>query len=262
MHILVVDDEALARQRLLRLLDSIDNVTVVGEAVNGREALQRVEELDPDLVLLDIRMPGEDGLSIAHKLTQLDDPPAIVFCTAYDEYAIEAFGTLAVGYLLKPVQRSHLQEVIKQTTHLNKIQRSSILSTTQEKPQEIAQEIAQDTNREALQNERKHISTNTRRGIELIPIDSISCFVADQKYVTIYHNKGESLTDETLKELESSLSKHFTRAHRNALVATRYIEGLERKASGTVLLRLKGTPYQPIVSRRHLPEIKTLLSQL
>ena len=108
MKILVVDDETPARERLKRLIDEQDEWQVVAEARNGREALEQVDAKQPDLVLLDIRMPGMDGIETARHLAQMDEPPAVIFTTAFDEYAVEAFDASAVGYVLKPVRRKRL----------------------------------------------------------------------------------------------------------------------------------------------------------
>ena len=123
MHVLVVDDELLARQRAMRMIESLDDYEVVGEAGNGQAALAAIADLDPDIVLLDIRMPGEDGLEAARKIAEMEEPPAIIFCTAYDEYALEAFSTLAVGYLLKPLQKDALKNALEKARRLNKLQR-------------------------------------------------------------------------------------------------------------------------------------------
>lgn len=247
MRILVVDDEALARQRLVRLINEIPGIDVAGEASNGRQALERVEALDPDLIMLDIEMPGDDGITVAHKLNQLNEPPAIVFCTAYDEYALQAFETLAIGYLLKPVQLSQLQDVIAKAQKVNKVQRSSALAASQEGSEGKYQ--------------RTHISITTRKGVERIDVNAIYCFIADQKYVTIQHTKGETFTDETLKELEQTLDDRFIRTHRNALVSIRHIDALERSNTGIFQVRLKNHDYRPQISRRHLPAVKALLQR-
>lgn len=243
MHILVVDDELLARQRLIKLLTSLDGYTVVGEAENGEKAIQAVDRFDPDLVLMDVKMPGMDGLEAAKKIAEMDEPPAIVFCTAYDKYAIEAFDAQAVGYLVKPVHEEKLKQTLEKAQKVNKLQRVSV-------------EIKQVTPK------RRHISAKTRNGIELIPIESISCLIADQKYVTVVHEKGETLIDETLKELELELEPTFIRVHRNALVAKSEIEGLRRSDSGHYEVILKNSDTRPMVSRRHLTSVKMMLTEL
>lgn len=241
MQILIVDDEELARLRLRRLIDEIDDCEVVGEAANGEDALAKVESLDPDMVLLDVRMPGTDGIEVAKRLALIDEPPALIFCTAFDEYALEAFDTLAQGYLLKPVQKQRLEQVIGKVQRLT---RAQTRATTQPSPK------------------RAHISAKSSRGVELIPLAAVYCFIADQKYVTVHYEAGEKLIDDTLKELEADLSGLFLRAHRNALVAIDKIEALEKQSDGRFTLRLKGTDFKPTVSRRHLTLVRNILDSL
>lgn len=241
-QVLVVDDEMLARQRAVRMIERIEGYEVVGEAVNGAEALKSIEALDPDIVLMDIRMPGEDGLSAARSIATLDEPPAVIFCTAFDEYALEAFDTLAVGYLLKPLRQDQLELALAKASRINKVQRAKL--------------------KEPNPSQRKNIAAKTRRGVELVPIDDICCFLADQKYVTIMHAGGDTLIDDTLKELEDEFSSDFIRVHRNALVAIKNIEKLERLPSGQYDLKLKGTEFKPVVSRRHVAAVRELLSGL
>lgn len=244
MQVLVVDDEVLARQRSMRMIDQIVGYEVVGEASNGAEALEKIQALDPDLVLLDIRMPGDDGLVTAKNIAEMADPPAVIFCTAFNEYALEAFETLAVGYLLKPLQQEQLISALDKARKLNKVQKAA-LSKEGGEPEV-----------------RKNIAAKTRRGVELVPIEEISCFIADQKYVTIIHEGGETLIDDTLKELEKEFAEQFVRVHRNALVSIRTIEKLERMASGQYELQLKSTEYRPVVSRRHVSTVRDLLASL
>jgi two-component system response regulator AlgR len=241
-QVLVVDDELLARQRAIRMIERIEGYEVVGEAGNGSAALVAIDDLDPDVVLLDIRMPGEDGLVAARSISELDEPPAVIFCTAFDEYALEAFETLAVGYLLKPLRQDQLELALAKASRINKIQKAKL--------------------KEPNVNQRKNIAAKTRRGVELVPIEEIYCFMADQKYVTIMHNGGDTLIDDTLKELEDEFEGSFVRVHRNALIAIKNIEKLERLSSGQYELRLKGVKFKPVVSRRHVAAVRELLSSL
>ena len=112
IRVLIVDDEQLARDRLARMVGEFPNYEVVGEAGNGIEAVQLAGTQDPEIVLMDIRMPGMDGLEAARHLAELDEPPAVIFCTAYEEHAIEAFDLQAVGYLLKPVRGNNLEAAL------------------------------------------------------------------------------------------------------------------------------------------------------
>lgn len=245
MDILIVDDELLARQRLARMAEKIDLVERILEAENADQALQLIIGEDPDLVLLDIRMPGKDGLTLAHQVSLMEDPPAIVFCTAYDTHALDAFGTGAVGYLLKPVKAEQLIQVIEKAQKLNKIQRAAVM----QKPQDA-------------KNQRQHINAKTHRGVELIPLRDIRYFIADQKYVTVFHTQGEHLLDESLKDLQEEFGERFVRIHRNALVSRQHIEALERDAQGQFYIRLANMDQKPLVSRRHVSDIKDLLKTI
>ena len=247
MHVLIVDDELLARKRLRKMIESIDGVNIVGEAENGEQACEAVNMLDPEVVLMDVRMPGLDGLEAARKIKDMTDPPAIVFCTAYDEYALQAFETFAAGYLVKPVQADKLSEVLSQVNRLNKAQKSALVA--QAEPEEVP-------------SQRGHISVKTRHGIELIEVATVFCFLADQKYVTVIHQDGESLIDETLKDLEEEFCDSFVRVHRNALVAVKEIVGLERVEGNHFEIKLKASEYRPAVSRRHLASVRGLLANL
>lgn len=242
MKVLIVDDERLARDRIRRMLDDVADYEVVGEAGHGMAAIDECQRAHPDIVLLDIRMPGMDGLEAARHLTEMEEPPAVVFCTAYEEHAIEAFNVQAVGYLLKPVRRDDLINVLRSAKRTNKVQ--------------VAALMAEDGDR------RSHISARTRRGIELIPVDDVRFFQADQKYVTVRHSDGELLIDETLRELEDEFTDRFVRVHRNALVASRYIEGLERDADGHFQIRLRGVDDRVDVSRRHLSTVRKFIQTL
>lgn len=242
MKVLIVDDEKLARDRISRMLADVDGYDVVGEAGHGMEAIEECQRTQPDVVLLDIRMPGMDGLEAARHLMQMEEPPAVVFCTAYEEHAMEAFNVQAVGYLLKPVRREDLVNVLRSAKRANKAQLAALME--------------QDGDR------RSHISARTRRGIELIPIEEVRFFQADQKYVTVRHGEGELLIDETLRELEDEFGERFVRVHRNALVASRFIEGLERDENGHFQIRMRGVDERVNISRRHLSSVRKYIQTL
>ncbi len=242
MKILLVDDETLARDRLRRLLSDDESHVVVGEAANGMQAVQLCSELAPDLVLLDIRMPGMDGLETARHFLDLAEPPAVIFCTAYEEHAIQAFDLQAVGYLLKPVRRENLLTALVKSERLNRVQ--------------IAALQGQDDSR------RTHISARTHKGIELIPVQDVHYFQADQKYVTVRYSGGEVIVDETLRELEDEFGELFLRVHRNALVARTAVLGLAKDRDGHAQLKIKNVDEVISVSRRHLPSIRKALKTL
>ena len=243
MDVLILDDEPLARQRRARMVNKIEDYQVVAQVGDTPAALQAIANYDPDVVLLDVRMPGEDGLSAAHKIGALEDPPTIIFCTAFDQYALDAFGTEAVGYLLKPVGAEQLLAVLEKARRPNKLQR-------REKPGN------------PTQPGRNHLSAKTPRGIELIPLDDIYYFLADQKYVTVYHAGGEHLLDETLKELEQEFAERFLRSHRSALVAVDQIQAMKRTPQGQYELQLVNSDRRIPVSRRHARAIKEFLQSL
>ncbi|WP_339898091.1 LytTR family DNA-binding domain-containing protein [uncultured Gilvimarinus sp.] len=240
LDVLIVDDEPLARARLGRMLEALPEYRVSAEAPDGESALAAVLEHDPDIVLMDIHMPGDDGLMAARAISELDDPPAIIFCTAYSEHALEAFATSAVGYLLKPVRREQLEAALGKVTQLNKMQRAAAQGASS----------------------RTSITAKTHRGLERIALADIRYFLADQKYVTVYHTGGEHLLDATLKELEQEFAGHLVRVHRNALVSARHILALERCSEGGLQVRLADTEVAPLVSRRHASDVKALLKQL
>ncbi len=236
MRILVVDDEALARRRLAALLAAEDGHAVVGEAGSGEECLAMVAKHRPDVVLLDIRMPGMDGIETARHLAALSEPPAVIFVTAYDTFAIEAFDAQAVGYLLKPVRGERLAEALRRAARPTRPQLAALTGSASARRRRIAAKLG-DT-------------------LRLIPVDTIRYFQADQKYVTVHHAGGADLIDEALKELEAEFREDFVRIHRNALVALRFVVALERDAQGQLCARLDGIPEPLAVSRRHAPEAR------
>lgn len=242
MKILLVDDETLARDRLRRLLEKEPAHVVVGEAANGIEAVNQCQALQPDLVLLDIRMPGMDGLETARHFLELDAPPGVIFCTAYEEHAIQAFDLQAVGYLLKPVRRENLMAALEKSVRLNRAQLAALRSEEGEG--------------------RSHISARTHRGVELIAIEDVRYLQADQKYVTVRFGAGEVIIDETLRDLEEEFGERFVRVHRNALIARGHIEGLVKDNEGQMCIQLNEVDELVEVSRRHLSAIRKLLKTL
>lgn len=250
MDIIIVDDEPLARDRLQRMLSEEAEYRIVGQAGNAAEAMAAVLQLDPDLVLLDIQMPGDSGLQTAAQLAALEDPPAVIFCTAYQQYALDAFAVNARNYLLKPVRKEQLLQALDQARRLNRAQRLQALTGVES--------AATSADRET----RTHITARTRRGLELIPLDKVFYFAADQKYVTVYHEGGETLIDDTLKELEQEFGQRLVRTHRSVLVLLERVEAMEKNRSGQFELRLTGTGQRPAVSRRHAGDLRELLSRL
>jgi len=247
MQVLIVDDEKPARDRLGQILADEDGYTVVGEAANGHEALDLTARLHPDIVLLDIRMPGMEGIETAHHLNAMEPAPAVVFTTAYDEYAIDAFEARAIGYVLKPVRRSRLTAALEQASRFAR----SALS-------EAAAEARLDV-------QRKHVCARAHGELKLIPVATVACFRADQKYVSVDHDNGQDLIDDSLKSLESEFGDRFVRIHRSALVAVDRIDRIERNAEGKSRVVLRSDSQlddkELIISRRHVAEVKRRLKE-
>ena len=244
MKVLIVDDEAPARARLRAMLEDIDGYSVCGDAANGAAALVLTEQTQPDILLMDIRMPGMDGLEAAQHLQSLEQPPAIIFTTAYNAFALQAFETHAVDYLLKPVRQERLVEALQHARRLTRVQAASL----------------HDMDEQA--SGRQCICASVRGSLQLVPVEEIRYFQADQKYVTICTADGQVLIEETLKGLEQEFADQFVRIHRNALVARHYISGISKGAEGQVLVQLAGIEHGLEVSRRHAAEIRRLLKVL
>ncbi|MEM6709816.1 MAG: LytTR family DNA-binding domain-containing protein [Pseudomonadota bacterium] len=243
MRVLIVDDEHLARERLKRMLETATEHEIVGEASNGIEAIDRCADTLPDVVLLDIRMPGMDGLETARHLAAGDTPPAVVFCTAYEEHAVQAFDLLAVGYLLKPVRKEQLVRALSQLSRVNKAQLASLAEADGKRA-------------------RSHIAARTHKGLELIALERVRFFQADQKYVTVGYDDGEVIVDETLRDLEEEFGSRLIRVHRNALVAAAHVRALNRSEAGALSVQLDGIE-QPIdVSRRHAAGVRKAIQEL
>lgn len=240
MRILLVDDEALARDRLAALLDELGRpYQVVGMAANGAEALELYSKLGADLVLMDIRMPGMDGLQTAKHLAEGRTPPAVIFTTAYGEHALQAFETQAVDYLLKPVRKVRLQKALETAQRITSAQLEAVaLATDRVVPQ---------------------LSASYRGGLRRLPLDQVLYLRADSKYVSVFYHEGELLLEESLKSLESRFGDWLLRIHRNALVARHALQGLEKTSGGVMRVRLRGCDELLEVSRRHLPEVRRLL---
>ena len=246
LSILLVDDEALARDRLARMINRFSDYQVVGEAANGEQAVQSCLDKQPDIVLMDIRMPGMDGMAAARELSTLAQAPALIFCTAYGEYALDAFDVNAVGYLLKPVNKEKLLSALQGAKRLSRaqIQALDISASEPETP------------------ERQYLSANFQSAVKLIAINSIAVLNADQKYVTAYHDQGEALIEESLKSLEDEFSNSFVRVHRNALVAINRLESLQRQDDGSYTVCLRDCALKPQVSRRHVAALKKMMQSL
>jgi two-component system response regulator AlgR len=235
-RILIADDEAPARTRLRDLLDECREsfpLAIVDEARNGREALEVVNREKVDIVLLDIRMPEIDGMEAARHMAGMEQPPAIIFTTAFDAYAIKAFEVNAIDYLLKPIRLERLLVALGKTRASPPVTREAL---------------------EAAANQpRRHLSVHERGKIHLVPLAEILYLRAELKYVTVRTAEREYLVEESLTNLEEEFGDAFVRVHRNCLVARAAIAGFERNAeeseSGWAVV-IKATGEKLPVSRR------------
>ncbi|MEJ5210751.1 MAG: LytTR family DNA-binding domain-containing protein [Burkholderiales bacterium] len=254
LRVLIVDDEAPARARLRDLLADLAPslpVTVAGEAANGREALDAVCRLEPDVVLLDIRMPEIDGIEAAEHLLQLERPPAVIFTTAYDNYAVRAFEVNAIDYLLKPVREERLMAALQKAQALTRPRLAAL--------------------KEAAGHARTHLAITDRGRIVLVPVNEVIYLKAELKYVTVRTAAREYLLEESLSRLEQEFGERFVRIHRNCLVARAHVAGFRRvkdgeaegetAGSGWVVL-LKEVPETLPVSRRQQHVIREFKSGL
>lgn len=239
LNILIIDDEKPARDRLRRMLGGVSDCAVCGEASNAEDALKAIVKHRPDVLLLDISMPGMDGMALAEQLRQRPDchrehAPVIIFCTAYQDQALEAFEKEALDYLVKPVRAERLSQAV-------------------------------DKARRFLHGARQEEDTDFLRStvggkVALTPVRRVICLLAEDKYTTVVHEGGRTVIDDSLTELERRFPDRFLRIHRNALISRRHIRGLERTADGQALAILSGTDRKPEVSRRNLPGLRKLLS--
>jgi two-component system response regulator AlgR len=241
-RILIADDEAPARARLRDLLDDCREsfaLAIVDEARNGREALDVLNREKVDIVLLDIRMPEMDGMEAARHIAGMESPPAIIFTTAFDAYAIKAFEVNAIDYLLKPIRLERLLVALGKTRAAPPVSREALDA--------------------AANQPRRHLSVHERGKIHLVALSDILYLRAELKYVTVRTAEREFLVEESLTHLEEEFTEDFVRVHRNCLVARGAIAGFERNAeeseSGWAVV-IKGTQEKLPVSRRQHHVVK------
>lgn len=243
MKVVIADDEPIARERLRMLLAQHAGIEVVAEAGDGRSALEACAAHDPALVLLDIAMPGIDGLEVARHLSAFEPRPAVVFCTAYDAHALKAFEAAAVDYLVKPVRPERLQAAIERARTFTAGRETADADGGAEK-------------------RRTHLCARLRGSLRLIPVEDIRYLQAEEKYVVVHHARGEDLVEESLKSLEDEFGDRFLRIHRNCLVARHELVELRRDLEGHVhaVLRHGDRPLE--VSRRCVSHLRDAVRQL
>jgi two-component system response regulator AlgR len=245
LRVMVVDDEAPARNRLRDLIADCAlkmPLEIAGEAATGRQALAMLPACEADVVLLDIRMPEMDGIETAQHIQKLDEPPAVIFTTAYDAYALKAFEVHAIDYLLKPIRLARLFDALSRARSYAPL-RPDVL-------------------RDMKQDARSHLSVNERGRIHLIPVADIVFLKAELKYVTVRTAEREFLLEESLSKLEQEFLGRFVRIHRNCLVAKDAIRGFERAADadgeGQWAVVLNNVAEKLAVSRRQQHIVREL----
>ncbi len=277
LQVFLVDDEAPARARLRTILGDIAGDMphqVIGEAENGMQALPQILDLNPDVVLLDVQMPGMDGIELAGHLVRQASPAALIFVTAFDEYALKAFEVHALDYLLKPVRASRLaqalervqQQVWQKTQHTQSkpLSDSNVANSAAESLAPAASAMAALAS--SLHLQRQHFSVQERGRLLLVPVSAVLYLRAEQKYVTLRSKEREFLIEDSLVSIEEELSDTFVRVHRNALVSRAAIVGVERglaengdKSQESWQVIVRDVAERLPISRRQWPIIKALV---
>jgi len=251
LRVFIADDEAPARTRLKELLADVrgDIATrVAGEAANGLEVIERLPASGAQVLLLDIQMPGMAGIEVARHLGRLEHAPAIVFVTAHDRHAVEAFELNALDYLMKPVRAARLAAALKKAQAAGPV------------PRERLENTARLSNAGA----REFFSVTERHRIALVPVGEVLYLKAELKYVTLRTRAGEHLIEEPLVNIEREFAERFVRVHRNCLVARAAIRGFERAPGeddeAHWLVVLDGLEERLPVSRRQWPAVRDLVT--
>ncbi len=246
----LVDDEELAIKRLQRLLKEEPAVEIVGTAENGRKAVELVEESKPDLLFLDIQMPGLNGFDVIRRLSH---KPVVIFTTAYDEYALKAFETSAVDYLLKPVEKDRLHKAIEKLAMLRAAggggelgrRLDLLLHTLESRPSE---------------SYLTHIPAKIGERILVFPVADISFFYASDKYTFLVTGEKEYIIDRPLAELQERLDpRRFVRIHRSAIVNVDQVKEIVSLIGGRYLCRLKQSARELPVSRSMVKNLRNTL---
>jgi two-component system response regulator AlgR len=256
-RIFIVDDEAPARARMATLLSDIAAEfphELAGLAENGPTALAAIPDARPDIVLLDIQMPGMSGIEVAAHLGRLDPAPAVIFVTAFDTFALRAFEVHALDYLLKPVRAARLAEALRRAVTL----------IARPQTEAIAAGAAE------LGVKRAHFVIPERGRLTLVPVADVLYLRAELKYVTVRTRAREYVIEESLLSLEQEMGERFVRVHRNTLVARTAIAGVERgvpdasdpdKGQEAWQVVLTGVDERLPISRRQWPLVKALLNR-
>ncbi len=250
LRALIVDDEYLARQELRFLLEQFSNIEIVGEAASAAEALKLVSALEYDVLFLDINLPGINGVELAGKLQQLPKRPDVIFTTAYENFALEAFAVNAVDYVLKPISKARLKQAIDKLRHKAAEKSASMPS----KPSQPAEKDSMDISR---------IIAESRDRMVLVDVDKIYFAFVKRDLVFIKTYDEEMLTRFTLKELESKLNgKNFFRAHRSYIVNIQKVKEILPFFNGTSILVMEDKDKSEVpVSRNQSKKLRKLLGR-
>lgn len=239
MKALIVDDERLARKELMKLLEEHPSIEIVGEAMNAEEAINMVNELNPDLLFLDIQMPGKTGFQL---LEELDAVPFVVFTTAYDEFALKAFEVNALDYLLKPIQADRLSETV-----------SKILEKEKSKSS-------------AVRNADKKLGLNDQVFVKdgdrcwFVSLHNVRMFESDGNYIKVYFDNNRPMIHKSLNALDEKLDERaFFRASRKHIINLSWVESIEQWFNGGLMVKLKGGD-KVEVSRRQAAKFKDMMS--
>ena len=244
MRAIIIDDERLARKELNNLLENYPEIEIVDQAVNADEALEKIIQLDPELIFLDIQMPGKTGFEL---LEELEKVPKVIFTTAYDEFAIKAFDVNALDYLLKPIQEERLKDTI---TKVLAVQASALAERAQEGLSEIKQQLGM--------NDQVFVKDGDR--CWFISLKEIRLFESDGNYIKVYFNNVKPMIHKSLNALDEKLDERsFFRASRKHIINLSWIKTIETWFNGGLLVELKGGE-KVEVSRRQAARFKEKMS--
>lgn len=239
MRALIVDDERLARKELMKLLEDHPGIEIIGEAMNAEEAIQMTNDLNPDLLFLDIQMPGKTGFQL---LEELDSVPIVVFTTAYDEFALKAFEVNALDYLLKPIQPERLSEAV---TKIMDKERSKAVA-------------ARNPDKKLGLNDQVFVKDGDR--CWFVNLSNVRMFESDGNYIKVYFDGNRPMIHKSLNALDEKLDERaFFRASRKHIINLSWVEGIEQWFNGGLMVKLKGGD-KVEVSRRQAAKFKDMMS--
>ncbi len=239
MKAIIIDDERLARQELRNLLAAYPEIQIVGEAANAEQAIKSIEQLNPDVIFLDIQMPGKNGFEL---LEEISGVPEVVFVTAFDEYAIRAFEVNALDYLLKPIQPSRLAETVKKILNKESIEKSETIPPTY------------------LLTDKDQVFVKDGDKCWFVKLSNVRMLESEGNYVRVHFDKNRPLILRSLNNLEERLDpKIFFRASRKFIINLKWVEGIENWFSGGLMVTLKGGEKVEL-SRRQAARLRELMS--